>query len=89
MIADKEVTAECYTDDNGTEAKLIRTRVSNERLKTGKASRVWHGRWNWNPRQTKQRMAGRRQGLVPDGRARSKQSGTIKIRMEEVCRTCG
>ena len=74
--------AECYTDDDETETKFIRTRVSNERRKTGKASSVWHGRWNWNPRKTKQRMAGRRQGLlsdgVSDGRARSEQPGTIR-----------
>jgi hypothetical protein len=66
---ESEMPAECYTDDNRTETEFIRTRVSNYRLKTGKASLVWHGRWNWNPRKTKKRMAGRRQGLVPDGRA--------------------
>jgi len=32
---------------------------------------ILHGRWIWNPRETKQRVARRHQRMVPDGRALS------------------
>jgi len=47
------------SDDDGEKAKLMWTRLGNEQLtadKTYLISRIWHGRWDWNPRKTQQRL---------------------------------
>jgi len=44
-------------------------------LKADKTSRIWHGRWIYNPMKTKQRVVRRHQGMVPDWCALSKHSG--------------
>jgi len=62
--------------------ELILTRLLIEQLTADVTSRIWHGRWGWNPRTTQKKMARRYQGVVPDGCAFSKHLGTIKNRME-------
>jgi len=81
--------ANCPPYGDGEKVELVWTHMPNEQLKADKTSRIWHGRWIWNPRKTQQIVARRHQGMVPDGCALSKHSGATKNRMEAVCDTCG
>jgi len=81
--------AKCPPDGYVEKVELVWTHMPNEQLNADKTSRIWHGRWIWDPRKTKQRVARRHHGMVSDGRALSKHSGAIKNRMEAVCETRG
>jgi len=81
------MSAKGFTDSDGEKAELIWTVLPNEQLVADKICHILDGRWNLNPRKTQQRMARRYQGLVSDGN--SKHIGTIKNRMEAVCKTRG
>jgi len=73
--------AKCPPDGDGEKVELVWAHMPDEQLEADKTSRIWNGRWIWNPRKTQQRVARRHQGMVPDGRALSKPSGAIKNRM--------
>jgi len=55
---------DCY----GEKAELLWTRLPNDNSRLIKTIRICHGRWDWNPRKTQQRIARRYQGVVSDGR---------------------
>jgi len=44
--------AKCPPGDDGDKVDLDWTYVPNEQLKADKTSRIWHGRWILNPKNT-------------------------------------
>jgi len=84
-----EMPAKCPPDGDGEKVELVWTHIPDEQLEADKTNCIWHGRWIRNLGKTKQRVARRHQGMVPDGRALSKLAGAIKNWMETVCETRG
>jgi len=42
--------AKCPSDGDGEKVELVWTHMPNEQLRADETSRIWHGRWIWNPK---------------------------------------